>query len=246
MKKVVLSGLLFLVACSSEEQEGVREAIERKNGESYLLAPAPQRGVQPHYPWEKSFIGEHPRMTRDFFRCKGCSLNPIKIEEGEHIVDCEASHHGLPLINGEEGVQPILIELLNEIQEKSGKRVVITCGHRCPQHNRYADSSSFNSTSKHMVGAEVDFYVQGMEQKPEEVVELLLRHYQEPAQRYYKDNTDVRTPPWYNREIFIKLYQEDEGRDFDNRHPYPYISIQVRAIPYSWPAAHRNYKKWGD
>ena len=34
--------------------------------------------------------------------------------------------------------------------------------------------------------------------------------------------------PWQNKEILIKLYQKDEGRDLDNRHPHPYISIQVR------------------
>ena len=31
------------------------------------------------------------------------------------------------------------------------------------------------------------------------------------------------TIPWFNKEIFIKLYRKSEGRDGDNRHPYPYL-----------------------
>ena len=63
--------------------------------------------------------------------------------------------------------------------------------------------------------------------------------------------SDVAIKPWYNREIFIKLYQKNEGRNFDNRHPYPYISVQVRydydaqkKVTYSWDKAFRNYMRW--
>ena len=78
-----------------------------------------------------------------------------------------------------EFVYPILIDLLNEVQAKTRGKVVITCGHRCPVHNAYADNSSYNQNSKHMIGAEVDFYVQGLESPPEEVFELLMSHYKE-------------------------------------------------------------------
>ena len=37
-----------------------------------------------------------------------------------------------------------------------------------------------------MIGAEVDFYVQGMESKPEEVVLLLMNYYKE----MYKEDKD--------------------------------------------------------
>ena len=85
----------------------------------------------------------------------------------------------------------------------------------------------------------MDFYVQGMEQSPLEVIDLIFQFYKE--QKGYKEssdyqtferrsveNTNVSTMPWSNKEIYIKLYKESEGRDFDNRHPYPYVSIQVR------------------
>ncbi len=47
-------------------------------------------------------------------------------------------------------------------------------------------------------------------------------------QRWTRAGSDVAIYPWYNKEIFIKLYQATEGRDLDNSHPYPYIAIQVR------------------
>jgi hypothetical protein len=66
-----------------------------------------------------------------------------------------------------------------------------------------------------------------------------------------KGESDVSTPPWYNKEILIKLYLKNEGRDFDNRHPYPYVSIQVRfdrelneKVVCSWQKAFNGYKRF--
>jgi hypothetical protein len=113
-----------------------------------------------------------------------------------------------------------------------------------------------------MIGAEVDFYVQGMEHRPEEVVQLLMLYYKEKEwyggdktytefQRFDKKTVNVTTPPWFNKEIFIKLYQKQEGRDFDNRHPYPYLSIQVRhdkerdeKVTCDWQKAFNGYRRY--
>ena len=113
-----------------------------------------------------------------------------------------------------------------------------------------------------MLGAEVDFYVQGMEKNPEKIVELILVYYHaqpkykglkefEEFKRYEKKESHVLTPPWVNKELFIKLYKKNEGRDFDNRHPYPYISLQVRydwdrqePVTYSWDKDFRNFHRW--
>ena len=133
---------------------------------------------------------------------------------------------------GKEFVYPCLIALLNHIQDKTGKRVVITTGHRCPEHNAYCDHNPSNFGSKHMMGAEVDFYVEGLERQPEKIVALLQEYYQgqgkewETFQRFEK--SELASKPWYNKEIFIKVYTAQEGRDFDNQHPYPYLSLQVR------------------
>jgi hypothetical protein len=226
-------------------------------------APPAERHERELYPWELGYVGEHPRITKEYFRCKGSSVSPMRTvsregEEVQYLHDCGGcKRHGLPLFDGEEGVYPILIDLINHVQEKTGKRVIITCGHRCPDHNTYSDPSKFNQNSKHMVGAEVDFYVQGMEEQTDEVIALLLDFYADASEasyrdfkRYTKDNTDVATPPWYNKEVFIKLYERTEGRDYDNRHPYPYVGIQVRYdrqrsewVAYTWKAAHYNYRR---
>lgn len=168
----------------------------------------------------------------------------------------------LPLKDKKEFIYPILIDLLNAIQTKTGKRVVITCGHCCPEHSAYLDPSVSNQASKHMLGAEVDFYVEGMESQPEKIIALIQAYYKEEPKyrglknfiefkRFEKETTNVSTPPWYNQEIFIKLYRKNEGRDGDNRHPYPYLSLQVRydwdldqKVTYSWDKAYGNFLRW--
>lgn len=211
---------------------------------TYSLPPPALAGPKPTYPWETSYIGTLPRITKEFFRCKGNPLNPVRIvKEAEGLVryyDCGGvEKHSLPLNNGKEFIYPILIELLNYLQVKTNKRVVITSGHRCPEHHAYTDPRPSSRNSKHLMGAEVSFYVQGLEDRPEEVVQELKRYYQqEPKYKeqkefteflcYEKEDTQTMTRPLYNKEIFIKLYKATEGRNFDNRHPYPYISIQVR------------------
>lgn len=219
------------------------------------------------YPWEEDRGGHYPKITKDFFRCQGSSLNPVhfvqKENEAVRYYDCGGlQKHSLPLRDQKEFIYPILIDLLNYIQTQTGKRVVITCGHCCPDHNAYLDPSPANQASKHMLGAEVDFYVQGMEQQPEKVIDLLFAYYHEQPKykgliefeefkRYDKEDAKSGVPSWFNKEIFIKLFKKHQGRDFDNRHPYPYICIQVRhdwdldeRVIYSWDKAFRNFHRW--
>lgn len=263
---VVILLLLALVSCSTEEApRPTGEFVYREEGE-YIFKPEPSRvQIREAYPWEEGKVGKFPRITKEYFRCKGSSLNPTKkdIRGGETLLvnDCGgADKHSLPLINGKEGVYPIMIEILNYIQFKLKKRVVVTSGHRCPDHNMYIDPSPRNQSSKHLIGAEVSFYVQGMEDKPEAIVDLIQAFYKEDLKldkkykeftRYDKEDVDVSTPPWMNQEIFIKLYKKKEGRDFENRHPYPYLSLQVRfdrdkneRVFYSWDKAYNNYLRF--
>ncbi len=265
---------LFLLSCSRLEQssqEKLRERnskgeyIYRSKNEYYYTISDPIHTPRALYPWESPV--HFPRITKEFFRCKGNPLNPPLLETVSEdcpgpYLDCSGcSRHGLPVIHGKEGVYPILLDLLNYLQKKTGRRVVITSGHRCPAHNTYADASKENRTSKHQIGAEVDFYVQGMEDRPLEIIALLMQYYQETANyqgqkeflqfdRYQKNDTRTEVKPWMNKEIFIKLYQKTEGRNIDNRHPYPYISIQVRydtlrkeRVIYDWRAANLGYPR---
>lgn len=276
--RLLLIGILIsTVACSSDDDKDHHQLRkENQKGEYlyrhhddkfYAVAPSPERAQREYYPWEQETVGNYPRITKEFFRCKGSSLNTVKIipnkTETVRYYDCGGSErHSLPLKEGKEFIYPILIDLVNTIQVKTGKRVVITCGHRCPDHNIYADPSPKNQFSKHLIGAEVAFYVQGLENNPDRIVKIIQEYYQSNAKykglkdyqefkRYEKDDVDVSTQPWYNKEVFIKLYKKNEGRDFDNRHPYPYISIQVRydwdkqeKVTYSWDKAFNNYHRY--
>lgn len=242
------------------------EYIYRVDSDRFCSIPPAVAQVPELYPWENGLVGNCLKITKDFFRCRGSQLNPVHIvqEKGESVryYDCGGSEkHSLQLRDQKEFVYPILIDLLNYIQVKTGKRVVITSGHRCPDHNTYVDASEGNRFSKHMVGAEVSFYVQSLEENPDRIIKVIQEYYQEVPkyqgkkeyafQRYQKGDTDVSTQPWYNKEIFIKLYKRKEGRNFDNRHPYPYLSLQVRydydkqeKVIYTWDKGNHNYLRY--
>ena len=243
---------LALSACSGIEESQkiqMKQRNERKdlvhrrfNEVQYPEFKLVNRIREP-YPWELGYTGVHPPITKESFRCKGDMRNIPKTKETDKSSlchDCGGSRkHSLPVRGGKEFVYPILLDLLNYLQVKTGCPVVITCGHRCPAHHAYADSSVYNMNSKHMIGAEVDFYVAGLENRPQEIIDLIMRYYRE-TETYNKNKeyetflkldqvkVDVSTVPLYNKEILIKLYQKDEGRDFDNKHKHPYISLQVR------------------
>ncbi len=256
---LLMIGLLF--SCSKEQQSVRRlkddnllvENILRKESSKRYSLPIFEEQDAPKFPWERGAADHLPLITKEFFRCRGSDMNPKRmglsdLGDTEELCDCGGFlEHGLPLHEGKEWVPPILIELLNDLQESLKVRVVITSGHRCPKHNSYVDPSKANQTSKHLLAAEVSFYVEGYEWKPQEVVNVLLNSQEGPFSRWERE-TNVSTKPWYNEEIFIKLFRADEGRNFDNRHPYPYISIQVRfdkergeRVTYSWEKANRHY-----
>ena len=240
------------------------EYIYRLHDEYLFSAAPPQKLPLPAYPWEEGKTGNLPKITKEYFRCKGSSLNPHRpytTEKGEVVkaIDCNGmARHSLPMRQEKEFIYPIFLELLNHLQAKTGKRVVITSGHRCAEHNTYVNPD--DPYSKHQIGAEVSFYLQGLEDRPDQVVKFLQAFYTEnPKYNNQKDYltfqrfekpTDVHTQPWYNKEIFIKLYTKKEGRNFDNRHPYPYLSIQVRydrdlneRVVYDWRIANQCYQR---
>jgi hypothetical protein len=268
----ILAMALILFGCSgieqSENQEIRRrnckgEYIYRNHDENLCTIAAPLLQPRTAYPWE----GDVPRITKEFFRCKGSTANPPIVDASDPMkpvpcTDCEGSNrHGLPIVRGQQGVYPILLDLLNYVQKCTGKRVIITSGHRCPAHNTYVDPSKENKFSKHQMGAEVDFYVQEMEKSPLEIVHLIMDYYQktppykgqkefEEFQRYEKPDARVTTKPWFNKEIFIKVQGAYEGRNADNRHPYPYITLQVRydrtaqeKVVYDWKKANLGYPR---
>lgn len=253
----LLSGCLGLE--KSESKKLKRENLtfklikNRKKEAHTLMIPPPKllSLSKNRYPWDHKYIHNHPRITKEYFRCKGNLLNPfLRIESTSHQVtyqiDCGGIHsHSLPIREGKEFIYPILINLLNFVQEKSKHRVIITSGHRCPIHNSYIDPSKKNRLSKHLMGAIVDFYVEKMEQNPLAIVAILKSYY---------DHTPFFLPfretanKWKNKEITITLHESDQDRNKDNDHPYPYLSIEVnyhreikRFVPFSWQKAYQNF-----
>lgn len=134
------------------------EYIYRNQNDYFYPIATPVHQQREPYPWES--VAHLPKITKDFFRCKGSSTNPSLTDASDPSKpvtwnDCEgSSRHGLPILSGKEGVYPVLVELLNYLQKKTGKRVIVTCGHRCPAHNAYSDPTKENRTSKHQIGAE--------------------------------------------------------------------------------------------
>jgi len=255
----ILSSLLSCSGLEKAEKKRERKRnlltspIQRQCDEDFFSLKAPVQVVRKSYPWERRYVGTHLRITKEFFRCKGIPTHPpLPIERRaalEYHLDCGGVEgHTLPMREGKEFIYPLFINLLNALQEKFDKAVIITCGHRCPAHNLYAAPfSKAAQTSKHLIGAEVDFYVEGMEQRGEEVVEALLCYFDESFARS-THFTQVRTPSWYNQEVAITLFEADEGRDLDNNHPYPYISIQLlfdkekgQPVRYNWHRAHTGF-----
>jgi len=262
MKKYCFICLLVLFGCSRME-ESEKDLIRKRNETSekiyrfhddyffHVADPVLQKPEK--YPWEENTPSSILKITKEYFRCKGSSLNLDREEGMRTISDCNGINgHGLPYRDGKEFIYPILIDLLNYIQEKTKKKVILTCGHRCPRHNTYCDLSRTNQTSKHQIGAEVDFYVEEYEQNPIEIIKYLMQFYREKGnENYYhfiQKGKSAKQLKWYNKEILISVNQNTDFRDYDNRHPYPYITIELlfdrqkeKLVEYSWKQANNGY-----
>lgn len=272
-KYLLILFLCTFLACSSAEDterkllrkgNQVGSGVFRASDEKVLSSPKLTYSPSPTYAWKRNTDSKFQVITKEHFRCKGSSLNNaylIDDSSGERLLsDCKGGNrHSLPLHNEQEFIYPILITLLNEIQNKTGKKLVILSGHRCPTHNEYIDYSKYNLNSKHTIGAEVAFFVEGLENSPEALVNILMEHYKEDTEgkeytnfdRYLKSDTNVSTQPWYNKEIFIKLHKNNEGHNKEIFKTHPFISVQVRydrekkqRVNYTWNLAHQNYYRW--
>lgn len=245
--------LSLLTACNQSAQP-TGDPISRQASEHHLTLEKPVHNIRASYPWEERYRNTYPLITKEYFRCKGNPRHPIETARNSRgdpicLTDCAGiDQHSLPLRDDKEYIYPILITLLNHLQQTHNTRAIITCGHRCPAHNSYSDRTQSAATSKHLIAAEVDFYLQNLEDKPYQVVETLLD--------YYKDDPNYSTftrnnNTWTNKEIQIRLHPKNEPRDLDNQHPYPYITIEVRydrerkqRVYYTWQRAHNGYMRW--
>ncbi len=264
--------LLFLSGCSSLEKSQqvkirraneVKDPILRLGSEYYFTSGAPRKQEREKYPWEERYIGNFTKITKESFRCRGSSSHPerkITSHDGaeEILVDCEGlGSHSLPVQDGEEFIYDTLIDLLNYIQGVNQKRVVITAGYRCPLHNRYCNQTKSNLSSKHQIGAEVDFYVDGMQEEPEIIVNQLIAYYQKEGSLYQgfrqilKEKNGIQYPVWIGKEISISINHYKISQDLDSSFSHPYITIELKIdrttgekIDYSWHRANNGYMRY--
>lgn len=258
--------LLFILLCNCSglersEKDKIKKAnltyhaIIRKSSETILEEQDLNFIPREKYPWEKELALKFSSITKEYFRCKGSNLNPQIQVALDHVAtkvlrDCGGiDKHSLPVRDQKEFIYPLLIELLNEVQKKLSAKVIITCGHRCPEHNLYCDQSSQGRVSKHQIGAEVDFYVEGYENKPMEVVQVIrqfyLDHKKYQGLKEFQIFSQLGKNKIENKEIMVLVNGKNERRDYDNRHPYPYLTIELKydfdtkkKIEYSWQQAH--------
>ncbi len=223
-----------------------------------------KRCEAPVYPWDEQMFTLNS-ITKEYFRCKGSSLNPPHIiyengKEKDRIWDCGGiERHGLPVRNNQEFIYPALLEILNFVQSSLEKPIIITSGHRCPSHEQYIDIKQKNVSSKHLIGGAASFFVQGFESQPDKVIQEVQKYYlsnplfaskKEYIEFTRSETSDTQTSAWSNKEIFIKLYLPHEGRNLDNRHPFAYVDIQVRfdrslnkPVTFTWQEAQTYLRK---
>ena len=258
--------VILLASCSSMERSE-KDKIKKSNMTYQPLVrqkhekSLPQGEMIPiereKYPWEKQLSGRYSPITKEHFRCKGNPLNPqIQVASETDAVrvlrDCGGiDKHSLPVKGDKEFIYPVLIEILNEIQKKTSAKVVITCGHRCAEHNSYSDQSPTGKFSKHMIGAEVDFYVEGYENKPQEILQVVRQFYLENPRyqglKEFQIFNKATANKIENKEIAVTINPKNEKRDYDNRHPYPYLTLDLKydfdskkKVEYTWKEAHSN------
>ena len=271
---VVVLLCFFATGCSQMEESEkdklrshneISEKVFRLDEEHFFHSNEVVVRSREAYPWEPKSLAVDKKITKEYFRCLGSAQNGKKLhtkKNGERVElsDCGGMQkHGLPYRDEKEFIFPALIELLNYIQESVGHAIIITSGYRCPTHNLYCDTSKQNTTSKHQVGAEVDFYVEGFEDAPLEIVRWIMHYYTDHEELDFHSFRECRhnvkglkCPGWYNKEIVVNIKQKNEERDFDNRHPYPYITIELRcdrdndnkSVQYNWHEANSGYIRY--
>ncbi len=204
-----------------KRENAVLEPIKRKKADQdFVMPPIKSRKIG-LYPWEVQ--KKLSRISKEFFYCKGSSLNPPRKENGQDIEDCKGYFsHGF---ENTSGGYPILMELLNYVQNKLNKKVIITSGHRCATHEEYVTGKK--RKTKHQIGARVNFYVQSYEKEPEEILALIFQYYKKHNLNEYQSFQKQGDRVWKNKEIKIRVLSAEEGRNLDNQHPFPYFDIEV-------------------
>jgi hypothetical protein len=228
--------LLLCASCSSADQRIEKkrmnnnktiEKIYRLSEEKVYLHEELKLCKRELYPWENE--SEFPKITIDHFRCRGNLNNKERHALGQTFQDCKGLYeHGLPYVDGEEFVFPALLSILNKLQNRLEKKINITSGHRCPKHNSYVTLGTSKLT-RFMIGAKVEFYIEGMEKNPQNGIEAIIDLYKLDTEKYAnfeKIRKDDGSFKWQNKEIALSIEQKGEHSVLDNLN-HPVISIEI-------------------
>ncbi|MCH9620946.1 MAG: hypothetical protein S4CHLAM20_03560 [Chlamydiia bacterium] len=256
MKKILFMIVLCLVGCSSadDRSQGRRmkenkatEKIYRLSHQKFYTEEPAELVKKDPYPWESGTA--FSKITVDSFRCQGRRNHQKRQRDGKEYADCGGlAEHGLPYADKDEFVYSVMIKLLNQVQNAFQKKVVITSGHRCPKHHSYITMGK-SKISRYMIGAKVDFFIEGMEEKPHEIIEKLKSFYKND--QGYSEFREVRnndgTRSWHNKEVILTINPEGEHTKLQNRN-HPVVSIDVRydrdkeeSIILDWKRAYEGY-----
>lgn len=161
-------------------------------------------------PWVRYQSHWHT-LTRDHFRCKGQGGRaPIMLSDGEYLFDCWGFEHGLPWIQSQEFIEPLLITLLNNLQEELQTKVVIVSGHRCPAHHRFITKGEGSTNDRHLIGAAADFYVKSFEEDPQKVI-LSLQNIFNQLSEDPKTKLELQNEPYFWKNVFCEIRWRPAG-----------------------------------
>lgn len=246
--------LFLCISCSTADQRAEKRRMKENESSEriyrlshqkfYEEKPATLVKKEP-YPWESGF--EFPLITMDHFRCRG--HGKVRSSGDKEFKDCQGlADHGLPYGDNDERVFPVLIKHLNQLQKDFEKKVVITSAHRCPKHHAFLTYGK-SKISRYMIGAKVDFYLEGLQHQTDQVVDKLKSYYKgdEGYESFYQVRNKDGTISWHNKEVIITVNHEGEHKDLDKL-KHPVVSIDVRYdreksenIVLDWKRAYEGY-----
>ena len=91
MLRFIFLSLLLLAPAPTHEHKRQAEYIYRLSSEQNILIDMPKRKSPELYPWQKECVGPCHFITKEYFRCKGSSINPPLVVHKEGKEDIRAT-----------------------------------------------------------------------------------------------------------------------------------------------------------
>lgn len=231
---------ICLVGCSGleqSEQEQIRKVnakvdpITRFSDEHFYQISFPEKKTEKRAGLKES--SSIKKIDKEHFRCKGSLSNkPVVSLEGKTLNDCEGAYkHSLPIRREKEFIYPALIEVLNFIQNRLSKKVVVLSGHRCIDHLRYVKQDYTPLSFKSLVGAEVRFYVEGAENQLDSIVSAIFSYYDlffPKDKQMVSFTSSPENKVYENKELIVRLIEPNHPEIEEHALSFPYCQIELK------------------